>query len=386
MDTSRARQAPAGAGAPGSEPSWDEVVGFVREELEPFAAGDPISRDVWRRCGEFGLLGLPVPVEHRGRGLSALQSARCLEALGYACRHNGLMAAISAHLLSCVVPLWLRGSADQKQRYLGRLCSGEWMASHAATEPEAGSDIFSLRTRARREGDAYRLEGCKTLSLSAPQADLFVVFAHVSPEPAPEGVTAFLVERDTPGVSLARSIEMAGLRGATMGEIVLDGCRVPEANRLGPEGSGTLIFHLAMRWERSLFLASHVGSMRRVLEQAVQRAGERRQFGRPIGDFQSVSNRLADMKVRLELARLALHAAARSLDEGRRDAIEPSIAKLFITEAALQSYLDALRIQGGRGFTRETECADDLVDAIGTTLLSGTSDVQRQIIARHLGL
>ncbi len=382
----RTAQEPARPGqAPAAEPTWDEVVAFVRDALASFSPGTPISRDVWRRCGAFGLLGLPVPREHGGRGLTALASARTLEALGYACAHNGLMAAIAAHLLSCVVPLWRRGSDDQKERYLGRLCRGEWIAAHAATEPEAGSDIFALRTRARREGGEYVLDGCKTLSLSAPLADLFVVFAHVTPEPAPEGVTAFLVERGTPGATVTRSIEMAGLRGAVMGEIVFEGCRVPESNRLGPEGDGTLIFHLAMRWERSLFLSSHVGGMRRVLEQAVERARARRQFGRPISEFQSVSNRLAEMKVRLELSRLALHAAARSVDEGRRDALEPSIAKLYISEAAAASYLDALRIHGGRGFTREAEFADDLMDALGTTLLSGTSDVQRQIIARQIG-
>jgi len=287
---------------------------------------------------------------------------------------------------SCVVPIWKFGTEEQKSSLLPRLCSGEWIAAHAATEPEAGSDIFSLTTRAVRKGNNYVLNGRKMFILNAPVADLVVVFATVDPEHGAEGITGFIVEKGKPGMAVTRVIDKMGLRNALMGEIVFTNCEIPAQNRLGSEGNGSLMFQHSMHWERTLILAPHVGTMRRVLEKCVQYARRRRQFGQSIGKFQSVSNRIADMHMRVECARLLLYHAADILQQKTRLAPEASMAKLFISEAAVETYLDAIRIHGALGYTEELEFGEDLQDAIGTTIFSGTSDIQRQLIARHLGL
>jgi alkylation response protein AidB-like acyl-CoA dehydrogenase len=369
---------------------WDALVEFARENLEdpqetPGRSAE-FPTQAWRRSGEYGLLGLPIPVEYGGQGLDINATARAMEAVGYGCRDNGLLAAINAHMWSCVVPIWKFGTEAQKQQLLPRLCNGDWVAAHAATEPEAGSDIFSLQTRAERKANKYVLNGRKTFIMNAPVADWVVVFATLDPEQASEGITGFVVEKGTPGMEVSRVINTMGLRHALLGEMEFKDCEIPLENRLGPEGNGSLVFHHSMHWERTLILAPHVGTMRRVLEKCIQYARRRRQFGQPIGKFQSISNRIADMKIRVECARLLLYHAADILQQKTRQAPEASMAKLFISEAAVETYHDAVRIHGALGYTDELEFGEDLRDAIGTTIFSGTSDVHRQIIARHLGL
>jgi alkylation response protein AidB-like acyl-CoA dehydrogenase len=369
---------------------WDALVEFARQNLDsPLATPDhsaEFPRRAWRLSGEYGLLGLPIPVEYGGQGIDVKATAKAMEAIGYGCRDNGLLAAINAHMWSCVVPIWKFGTEAQKRHLLPRLCNGEWVAAHAATEAEAGSDIFSLQTRAERRGNKYVLNGRKTFIMNAPVADVVVVFATIDSDQASEGITGFIVEKGTMGMEATRVINKMGLRHALLGEIVFTNCEIPVENRLGAEGNGSLMFHHSMHWERTLILAPHVGTMRRVLEKCVQYAKRRRQFGQPIGKFQSISNRIADMKIRVECARLLLYHAADILQQKTRQAPEASMAKLFISEAAVETYLDAVRIHGALGYTDELEFGEDLQDAIGTTIFSGTSDIHRQIIARHLGL
>jgi hypothetical protein len=365
---------------------WDALVRFAQQELNDHLADQEFSGQAWRHCGEYGVLGLPFPIEYGGQNADAKSTAVAMEALGYGSRDNGLLAAINAHMWSCVVPIWKFGTTEQKKLLLPRLCNGEWIAAHAATEPEAGSDIFSLTTRAVRKGHSYVLNGQKTFILNAPVADLVIAFATVDPKQGAEGITGFIVKKGTPGMAVTRVINKMGLRNALMGEIVFTNCELPAENRLGPEGNGSLMFQHSMQWERTLILAPHVGTMKRVLEKCVQYARRRRQFGQSIGKFQSVSNRIAEMRVRVECARLLLYHAADILQQGTRLALEASMAKLFISEAAVETYLDAIRIHGALGYTEELEFAEDLQDAIGTTIFSGTSDIQRQIIARYLGL
>lgn len=369
---------------------WDALVEFARENLDTPSQTPDRSAEFpyssWRRAGEYGLLGLPLPFEYGGQGVDVKGTAMAMEAVGYGCRDNGLLAAINAHMWSCVVPVWKFGTEEQKRHLLPRLCNGDWVAAHAATEPEAGSDIFSLRTRAERKGNRYVLNGQKRFIMNSPVADWFVVFATLDPEQGAEGVTGFMVEKGTKGVEVTRVIKTLGLRHALMGEVVFTDCEVPSENRLGGEGNGSLIFQHSMHWERTLILAPHVGTMRRVLEKCVQYAKRRRQFGQAIGKFQSISNRIADMKVRVECARLLLYRAADILQQKTRLAPEASMAKLFISEAAVETYLEAIKIHGALGYTDELEFGEDLQDAIGTTIFSGTSDIHRQLIARHLGL
>ena len=230
------------------------------------------------------------------------------------------------------------------------------------------------------------LNGSKMFVTNAPFADLSLIFATLNPEKDFWGLTAFLVPKDTPGYSVSRDIEKMGLRTSPMGEIILQDCFVPESSRLGAEGNGASIFNSSMEWERSCILASHVGAMERQLEESVKYARTRHQFDQPIGKFQSVSNRIADMKVRLETARLLLYQLAWKKSQGKQAVMESAIAKLYLSECFLRSSEDALRIHGGYGYMTEFEVERDLRDAVGGTIYSGTSDIQRQVIARLLGL
>jgi alkylation response protein AidB-like acyl-CoA dehydrogenase len=369
--------------------AWDETVDAVRRELAPAlvrSSSEECPREAWRVAGKHGLTGPPVPTEYGGLGASAVETARRLEAVGYACEESGFVAALSAQLLSCVIPIWKRGTPDQRERFLRPLCAGELVAAHSATEREAGSDVFSMRCRATRTDGGYRLNGRKAFSLGAAVADLHIVFANVDPGYAPSGITAFLLERGTPGLSIGRVHRTVGLTPPALGDLTLDDCFVPVRNRLGDEGSGGFVFQLSMRWERTLIVASEVGVMRRLLEKSLKHARERVQFGRAIGHFQSVSNRIANMAVRLEVSRLVLGHAAETLDSGGRDAIEPSIAKLYISEAGLETAIDALRIHGASGYLKEAGVGSAVTDALGMTILSGTNDIHRQLICQSLGI
>jgi alkylation response protein AidB-like acyl-CoA dehydrogenase len=254
------------------------------------------------------------------------------------------------------------------------------------SEPDSGSDAFSLRTRAVKVDGGYVLNGSKMFVTNGPVADMAVVFANIDPEKGRWGVTAFLIDYDTPGFSVSKEIEKMGLRTSPMSELILQDCFIPDDQRLGPEGAGGSVFNSSMEWERSCILATHVGAMERQFEDAVRYARDRRQFGQSIGKFQSVSNRIADMKVRLETARLILYKVAWLKKEGKSAVMEAAIAKLFLSEAFVSSSEDAMRIRGGYGYMTEFEVERDLRDAYGGVFYSGTSDIQRQIIARLAGL
>ena len=363
---------------------------FARRELNQGLVerdeASRFSRESWRKCAEFGIQGSFIPQEYGGLGNDPLTTMLIMEGLGCGCRDNGLLFALNAHMWSVEQPLLAAGSEAQKRRFLPGLCSGELLGAHGMTEPDSGSDAYSLRSTAVRRGEGYVLNGTKTMITNAPEADLAVVFASTDPDRGQWGVTAFLVERATPGFHLGPDMHKMGLRTSGMGELVLADCYVPETNRLGPEGSGASLFASAIEWERSCILGGCIGTMERQLDACIAYARERRQFGQTIGKFQSVSNRIADMKVRLETARLILYQVAWRKMNGRSAALEAAIAKLYISESLVSSSLDAVRIHGGYGYLTELEVERDLRDAIGATLYSGTSDIQRNIIARLSGL
>ena len=366
------------------------VIKFAQKELNEGLtereSRAEFSRENWQKCAQFGILGLPVPEVYGGAGADILTTMLTMEGLGYGCRDNGLTFALNAQMWSVQHPILAFGTEAQKQKYLPRLCSGELIGAHGMSEPDSGSDAYSLRTRAECHDGGYVLNGTKMFVSSAPVADVFVIFATVDPSRGIGGITAFLAERDTPGLSVSRDLDKMGLRTAPMGEVILEDCYVPAENRLGAEGAGSSVFNSSMEWERSCILATNVGAMERLLEESVRYARERRQFDQPIGKFQSVSNRIADMKVRLETARLILYKVAWLKKMGKPAVMEAAIAKLYLSECFVQSSMDALRVRGGYGYMTEFEVERDLRDAIGGTLYSGTSDIQRVIIARWLGL
>jgi alkylation response protein AidB-like acyl-CoA dehydrogenase len=345
-----------------------------------------LARKAWQNCADFGILGLSIPEEYGGADADIMTTMLVMEGLGYGCKDNGLIFAMNAQMWSVQHPILTFGSEEQKQKYLPALCSGELIGAHGMSEPDSGSDAYSLRTRSTRVENGYVLNGTKMFVTNAPVADLAIVFATVDPEKGIGGVTAFIVEMGTPGFSVSRDIEKMGLRTSPMGELILQDCFVPLENRLGQEGAGTSIFNSSMEWERSCILGSHVGAMERQLESCIAYARTRRQFGKPIGKFQSVSNRIADMKIRLETARLILYKVAWLKKMGKSAVMEAALAKLYLSECFVDSSMDAVRTFGGYGYTTEFEVERDLRDAIGGTLYSGTSDIQRTIIARLLGL
>jgi alkylation response protein AidB-like acyl-CoA dehydrogenase len=368
----------------------DAVAEFARSELnenllERDRAGE-FNRDGWRRCAATGIQGLPLPAEYGGQGKDTVSTAAALEGLGYGCRDNGLWFGINAHLWGCAMPVLAFGSAEQKQRCLPSLCSGEWIGAMAMSERESGSDAYALKTTAERDGDQYVLNGSKIFVTNGPAADLFLVMATVSPADGARGITGFLVEKGTPGFEVSAPIEKMGLRTVHMGELVLENCRVPAANRLGSEGAGVSVFTHAMEGERGFILAGAVGAMQRLLEQCRDYARTRRQFGRPIGAFQQVSGKLVDMQMRLETARLLLYKVAWRKSLKRSAVLEAAMAKLHISESWVRSCEDAIQLYGGYGYLSGYEVERELRDALASRLYSGTSEIQRQLIAQWLGV
>lgn len=344
------------------------------------------SRDLWKKCADFGIQGSAFPEQYGGLNTDIFSTMLLMEGLGYGCKDSGLIFAINGQMWTVQMPILRFGTDTQKEQYLPRLCSGELIGANGVTEPNAGSDAFSLTTSAKREGDYYILNGTKTFCTSAPVADLFMVFATVDKRKGFMGVTAFLIEKGFPGFRVGRDIEKMGLRTAPMSELILEDCKVPIENRLGKEGNGAAIFDDTAEWERGCILASLLGSMERQLEQCVRFSRERKQFGKSIGKFQSIANKIVDMKVRMETSRLLLYNVAWTKQTRGKATMEAALAKLYISESWVKSCLDAVQIHGGYGYTTEYEVERDLRDSVGSTLYSGTSEIQRNIIARHLGL
>ena len=368
----------------------NKVIQFAQQELnEDLVERDKqgaFLRENWQKCAQFGIQGLAIPEEYGGANHDILTTMLTVEGLGYGCRDNGLTFALNAQMWSVQLPVLTFGTDEQKQRYLPELSGGKLIGAHAITEPEAGSDLHSLRTRAEKRDDGYVLNGTKKFVTLGPVADVALIFATINPDMGSWGITAFLVDKGTPGFNVSPIREKMGLRTVPMGELILKDCFVSLENRLGPEGAGVSISNSTLEWERSCILASQIGAMQHQLETCIRYARERHQFGQPIGKFQSVSNRIVDMKVRLETARLLLYQVAWLKKMNKPAVVEAAMAKLYLSECFVQSGLDAIRIHGGNGCMTEFEIERDLRDAIGGTIYAGTSDIQRTIIARLLGL
>lgn len=365
------------------------AISFSRSKL----GGELISQDrnsifdrkKWVTCAEVGLLGLPLPEEFGGANLDPLTCAFVLEGVGYGCKDNGLLLSIGAQLWAVEIPILLFGNQEQKNRYLPKLCSGEWIGAHATTEPDSGSDAMSLSTKAVIDGGDYIINGRKSFITNGPCADVFLTFATLNKKQGYTSITAFLIERSTPGVKVGPQVEKMGTKTSPMSDIVFENCRVSAANRLGPEKFGAKIFSTIMKWERSLILAPFLGAIKRQIEDCVVYANERKQFGKRLSGFQSVTNRIVEMHIRLEAAKLLLYKAAWSI--ARNDTLGPSsTAKIWTSEAAVQTFLDAIQIFGGYGYASEFEIERYLRDAVASRIYSGTSDIHRMVIAAEIGL
>jgi alkylation response protein AidB-like acyl-CoA dehydrogenase len=349
-------------------------------------AAQSFDRTGWDGWGEFGLLRLPVPTALGGCGRSLVQTVTAWEALGEACADNGLTFALGAHLWACTMPLLDFGSPEQHARHLPGMLDGRTIAAHAASEPSAGSDVFALRTTAVRRGDTYVVSGTKTYITNAPIADLLLVLATVDPDRGSQGVTAFLIDAHAAGVEISPPVSKMGMRSAPMGEIRLTDVEVPVADRLGAEGAGASLFSHGMEFERAFILAPALGAMQRLLDRTVRHARTRRQFDRPIGEFQAVGHQIAGMQRAVETSRALLYRTAGRKDAGKRIAPDAALVKLHLSESWVDVAQTALQLHGASGYVTAGEIERDVRDALGSRLYSGTSEIQLDLIARYLGL
>lgn len=358
----------------------------LNEDVEKRDHEGIFSRSGWEKCAAMQLMALPFPECYGGCGLDFLTTAIAIEALAAGCRDGGLVYAITTQLL-CGIQILQFGSEDQKRQYLPEISSGRLVAAQAITEPDVGSDAMSMKTRGRQVEGGWLLNGCKSFITNAPIADLAIIFAVTDPDrPALGSISVFLVDMNSNGVTRSRPMEKLGLRTLQNGDIYLDDCRAPEANLLGKEGQGAIIFNDSMEWERSLIPATQIGTMEHVIETCVQYSNTRQAFGQPIGQFQGISHKIARMKMNLEVGKLAMYRAAWLKTTGKHSAMESSVAKLFISETFKTICLDAIQVLGGYGYSKEFSLERDLRDSVAGTIYSGTSEMQLNIIAKLLGI
>jgi alkylation response protein AidB-like acyl-CoA dehydrogenase len=374
-----------------SQARWhDGAIAFAQAELQDDLLGRDERREFWRdgwsRCARFGLQGLPVPAEYGGRGEGLPETIAAMEGLGYGCPDNGLIFAINACLWTVTLPLVTFGTDAQKRRYLPRLCDGSLIGANGASEEEAGSDVFAMKTRAERVEGGWVLDGRKTWTTSGPVADLFVAYATTDPGKGVMGISAFLVPGDAPGFRVVREIRKMGLRTVPMGEIAFEDCRLPADALLGRDGRGGQVFNASMGWERGAILASTLGAMRRQLDRCVEHARTRHQFGQPIGKFQAVSHRIAEMALRLETCRPLVYKIGWLEARGEDASAASAMAKLHVSRCFVENSLDAVQLFGASGYVAETGIERDLRDSVGSLIYSGTNDIQKNLIARALGL
>lgn len=368
---------------------FETVVRFAQtlpDDVRDRERNEVFSRLSWDRSGAFGIQGLPAPEGYGGGGADVVTTMLALEALGYGCTDAGLVFSINAHMWTSVVPLSAFGNDEQKQTWLPDLCNGRLIGCHAITEPEAGSDVFSLTTSGEKVEGGYVLSGQKMFITNAPIADLILVFARTTDGIGPYGISSFLLAPGSAGLIIGKPLDKMGLRTSPMSEVILQDCFVPDTAMLGKPGQGGEIFTTSMRWERACIMASQVGMMRRTMERCVAYARQRHQFGQPIAKFESVADKIADMKIAVDASRALVLRVGWLMDHGEDALAEAAVAKAFVGEANVRSHLDAIQIHGGYGYMTEQEIERGLRDAIGGKIYSGTTEIQKRIIARGLGL
>ena len=334
----------------------------------------------WKQLAAARVLRMCLPASVGGDGRTYAQLVEVLRGLGLACRDNGLLFALGAHLWACLYPISVFATRTQRARYLERLMSGELIAAHAATEEQAGSDIGAIQTTARKLSDCYVLNGAKSFITNAPIAGLFLVLARVDET---RGLTAFLVERESAGLKCSANVPKMGLRTSQMGTVEFRDCTIPLSSVLGEEGGGMTVFACSMELERVFILAPAIGAMERLLQRCVDYSRARCQSGKPIAP---VGNRIVEIKRRIMCCHALLTSFAVRKDLGGFLGVESAMAKLQISEAWVETCLDAMQIHGGKGYLVEGEIERELRDAIASRIYSGTSDVQRSAIATFMRL
>ena len=371
-----------------------EEIGLLRETVHQFATTEiapraadidrdnDFPRDLWTKMGDLGLLGITIPEQYGGSGMGYLAHAIAMEEISRASASVGL--SYGAHSNLCLNQIRLNGSEQQRAQYLPALCSGEHIGALAMSEPGAGSDVVGMRLRAERQGDDFILNGNKMWITNGPDADVYVIYAKTDPEAGSKGITAFIVERGTKGFSRSPKLDKLGMRGSNTCELVFEDCVISANQVLAEVGSGVRVLMSGLDYERAVLSGGPVGILQACLDAVLPYVHEREQFGQPIGEFQLVQGKLADMYARCSASRAYLYGVCEALDRGEQSRKDAAAVILYTAEAATQSALDAIQLLGGNGYINDYPTGRLLRDAKLYEIGAGTSEVRRMLVGREL--
>jgi len=365
----------------------EQVLKFARKEIAPRCLEHDLAskfdHESFRKLGEFGILGLHLPEEFGGSDADVVTCVLAAEALGEAGVDGGLTLSYGAHTFLCADNIYRHGSQAQRERYLPKLISGEMIGCMGLTEPSAGSDVASMRTRAEKKGDKYVLNGSKIFITNGPVADVAVVYATLDRSLKHAGISAFIVDKGTPGFSIGAPLHKMGVRTSMTSELFFDDCEIPEENLLGTEGGGFMMAMQTVKWDRSTLMAPFLGGSQYALECCAKYASEREQFGKKIADYQAIKLKLANMKIFLEATRALVYRIAWCKDQGRPlSHLEAAVAKLFIGDWSLGPANDAITLMGGYGYCHEYDMERNFRDGRLAAIGGGTSEIQKLIISK----
>ncbi|MBP2312905.1 isovaleryl-CoA dehydrogenase [Azospirillum soli] len=364
----------------------DSVRGFAADQIAPRAAEidqtNEFPNELWRKLGDLGVLGVTVEEEYGGAGMGYLEHVVAMEEISRASASVGL--SYGAHSNLCVNQIRKNGTEEQKRRYLPKLISGEHIGALAMSEPNAGSDVVSMKLRAEKKGDRYVLNGTKMWITNGPDADTLVIYAKTDVNAGPRGITAFLVEKGFKGFSVAQKLDKLGMRGSNTGELVFEDCEVPEENILGGVGRGVNVLMSGLDYERAVLAGGPLGIMQACMDVVIPYVHDRKQFGQPIGEFQLMQGKIADMYTIMNAAKAYVYTVAKACDRGETTRKDAAAAILFAAEKATWMALEAIQTLGGNGYINEYPTGRLLRDAKLYEIGAGTSEIRRMLIGREL--